>query len=109
MNGREQGELGVTITAEDRVTAALEHVARSLSDAGIVTSFANAMVKLTETMRTWNRKMSEDLRIFSRSVRPHRTGHRHRGTRAWRLRYAMASDAPLGQRTAAKLRERPAP
>lgn len=45
-------------------------------------------------------------RAWGRQFGPRRSGHRHRGTRAWRLRYAMASDAPLGQRTTAKLRER---
>lgn len=36
-------------------------------------------------------------------IRKHRSGHRHRGTVDWRLRYAPArKDVPLGMRTQAK-------
>ena len=48
--------------------------------------------------------MAPKLRAFARLwTRRRRSGHRHRGTRDWQLRYAPArKDLPLGQRTLAK-------
>ena len=101
-------EAVVELTAKDHVTAELERASRLLATAGIM-SFAEAMAAITEMMRPSMaeiHRMASAMRQFGRAFRQHRSGHRHRGTRAWALRYAMASSAPLGQRTDAKLQSR---
>lgn len=99
-------EFDATITAQDLVTGELERAAGLLAVAGI-RSFSEALDALTETIRRATFSSLEMVEAMRRFGRRRRSGHRHCGTRAWHLRYAMASDAPLGQRTAAKLRERP--
>jgi hypothetical protein len=70
------------------------------------TAYSDALSTLTSRMVEFNMTLTRFGRHWARLFRSRRSGHRHFGTRAWRLRYAMASDAPLGQRTAAKLQTR---
>jgi hypothetical protein len=72
------------------------------------TAYSAALTTLTSRMVQFNVTLTRYGRRWARLLSPRRrSGHRHYSTRAWRLRYAMASDAPLGNRTAAKLRDRP--
>jgi hypothetical protein len=72
------------------------------------TAYSAALTTLTSRMVQLNVTLTRYGRCWARLLSPRRrSGHRHFGTRAWRLRYAMAGGAPLGHRTAAKLRDRP--
>lgn len=62
------------------------------------------MQRMARSLREFGRQAEIMSRQLRRSMRPPRSGNRHRGTAAWRLRYASASSAPLGQRTAWKRR-----
>lgn len=86
---------------------------RAMSDRGLLT------VRLTsdfDGLTVASRRAASELREFGLWVarlfdvpprliglREHRSGHRHRGTRAWQTRNVPRQAVPLGQRTAAKL------
>ncbi len=67
-----------------------------------------AFVEIVQRMAASFRELGRQAEIVSRQLyrmqRGPRSGGRHRGTAAWALRYAPASSAPLGQRTAYKRR-----
>lgn len=76
----------------------LEYVTQSMVAA------RRGAVEFELALSEFGRKMA---RYLSGMLRSRRSGHRHRGTRDWRLRHAPARrDLPLGERTLAKARAR---